>query len=123
MSTPTTDDLDSEVLRSVVEHVFMPPKLPQVGPDDETERKTNVALCNSVLEAAQVFLRIIPSSEISLWMRMIKMMEFVRRTAEAPLTEDGLQRALSNMALGGMYRHIPISRFVRTLISTILCQM
>ena len=107
-AVPTTDNLDSNLLCSVVEHVFMPPKLPQVGADDETERKPNVALCNNLLEAAQDFLQIIPSTESPLWMRMIKMMELVRRAAEAPLTEDGLQRALSDMVLGGMYRYLAL---------------
>ena len=71
MSVPATDNIDPDILRSVIEHVFMPPKLPQVGPDEETERKTNVALCNSLIKAAQDFLKIIPSSESPLWMQMI----------------------------------------------------
>jgi len=104
MSVPATDNLDSDILRSVVEHVFMPPKLPQVGPDEETERKTNVALCSGLIEAAQDFLKMLPSSESSLWIHMIKMMELARRAANAPLKEDDLQRVLSDMALGSTYR-------------------
>lgn len=104
MSIPTTDTLDSDILRSVVEHVFMPPKLPQVGSDEETERKTNVTLCNSLIEAAQEFLKILPSSDSQLWIPMIKMMELARRAANAPLKEDDLQCVLSNMALGSTYR-------------------
>ena len=105
MSVPTTDNLDSDILRSVVEHVFMPPKLPQRGPDEETERKTNVALCNSLIEAAQDFMKTLPSTECLLWIHMIKMMKLARRTTKhAPLKEDDLQCMLSNMALGGTYR-------------------
>src|SRR6266850_4775174 len=103
MSAPTTDNLDSDLLRSVIEHVFLPPKLPR-NHDKETERKTNVALCNSLIEAAQAFLKTIPSSESSLWMHMIKMMELARRAAKTPFKKDGLQRVLSDMALGGTYR-------------------
>ena len=103
MSVPATDTLDSDILRSVVEHVFMPPKLPQVGPDKETERKTNVALCDGLIEAAQDFLKILPSSESPSWIHMIKMMELARRAANAPLKEDDLQRVLSDMALGSTY--------------------
>lgn len=103
MSVPATDNLDSDILRSVVEHVFMPPKLPQVGPDEEAQRKTNVALCNSLIEAAQDFLKILPSSESPLWIHMIKMMELARRVAKAPFNEDDLQHVLSDMALGSTY--------------------
>jgi hypothetical protein len=104
MSIPTTDNLDPDILRSVVEHVFMPPKLPQRHPGEETERETNVALCNSLIEAAQDFLVNLPPSESASWMYMIKMMELARRAASAPWKDGDLQRALSDMAIGGTYR-------------------
>jgi hypothetical protein len=104
MSIPTTHTFDSDILRSIIEHVFMPPKLPQVGTDAATERKMNMALCTSLIQAARDFLKTLPSSESFLWNRMIKMMELVRRAAEAQFTKDGLQHVLSNMALGGMSR-------------------
>jgi hypothetical protein len=104
MSIPTTDNLDSDILRSVIDHVFMPPKLPQQAPDEETERKTNVALCDSLIEAAQDFLQIIPSSDSPLWKHMIKMIQLARSAANTPLKMADLQYALSSMALGGTYR-------------------
>jgi hypothetical protein len=102
MSAPTTDNLDSDILRSVIDHVFLPPRLPRKN-DKETERKTNIALCDSLIEAAQAFLETIPSSESTLWMHMIKMMEFARRAAKTPFKKADLQRVLSDMALGGTY--------------------
>jgi hypothetical protein len=104
MSIPTPDNLDSDILRSVIEHVFMPPKLPQRGPDEETERKMNVALCDNLIKAAKGLLQIIPSSESPLWKHMIKMITLCRRSAKAPLKTVDLQYALSDMALGGTYR-------------------
>jgi hypothetical protein len=104
MSVPSNNNLDSDILRSVIEHVFMPPKLPQTGPDEETKRKTNVALCNSLIEAAQDFLKVLPSSETPLWMHMIKTVELARCAAKAPLKEDDLQRVLLDMALGSTCR-------------------
>ena len=101
MSVPTANQLDTDILHSVIEHVFMPPKLPQVGPDQETEQLTNVALCNCLIEAAHDFLQILPASESPLWMQMIRMMELVRRAARAPLKGYELQSALSGMAPGG----------------------
>jgi hypothetical protein len=101
MSVPTTDNLDSDILHSVVEHVFVPPKLPQKHPGEEMERKMNVALCNSLIEVAQDFLKILPSSESSLWMHMIKMMELARCAASSPWKEEVLRRALSDVAIGG----------------------
>ena len=115
MSVPTTDNLDSDVLRSVIEHVFMPPKLPQKHPGKETERRINIALCNSLIEAAQDFLKIIPSSESPLWMHMIKMMESVCRAQNAPFQTVELQGVLSDMALGGTHTQMACT-FFRLLI-------
>jgi hypothetical protein len=101
MSDPTPDDPDSDVFRSVIEHVFMPPKLPQAGPCEQAELQTNVALCDSLLDAARDFLKSLPPSQRPLWMHMIKMMELARRAAKVPFEEVDLQRALSNMVTGG----------------------
>ena len=101
MSIPVIDDPDPDVLRSVIEHVFLPPRLPQAGPSEETEHKTNVALCNSLVEAARHFLQNVPSSQRPLWMQMIKMMELARRAAKVPFEEADLQHVFSDMTVGG----------------------
>ena len=101
---PAPDDLNSEILRSVIDHVFMPPKLPQIHPDKQREQKTKVALCNSLMEAAQDFLHFLPPAEGPLWMQMIRMIELARRAANAPLNEVDLQRVLSDMGIGGTFR-------------------
>jgi hypothetical protein len=103
MSIPVIDDPDSDILRSVIEHVFLPPKLPQAGPSEETEYKTNVALYNSLVEAARLFLQNVPSSQRPLWTHMIKMMELARRSAKVPFEEADLQHVFSDMAVGGMF--------------------
>ncbi len=100
MPAPAAHDPDP-FLRSVVEHVFMPPKLPQEGPDEQMERKMNVALCNSLLDAAQDFLPNVPASESPLWNRMIKVVKLAHRAATAPLNDTELRRAFSVMAVGG----------------------
>ena len=101
MLAPTTNDPDSCILRSVIEHVSMPPKLPQEEPEGEMERNINVALCDNLIEAAQHFQQYLPYSQSPLWMRMIKMMELVRCAATSPFEEAGLQRVLSDMDVGG----------------------
>jgi hypothetical protein len=101
MSFPTPDDPDSDILRSVIDHVFMPPKLPQADPGEQAEQKTNVALCNSLIVAARDFLHVLPNSQRTSWMPMIEMMELARRAAKVPFKEADLQRDLSSMAIGG----------------------
>jgi hypothetical protein len=94
--------VDFNILHSVVEHVFLPPKLPQVHPGDWTEWKTNEALCDILIRAAQDFRQSLAPSHRPLWMKMIKMMKLVHRAATAPLKKVDLQHAFANMAMGGM---------------------
>lgn len=94
-------NIHSDVLRSVVEHVFMPPKLPQAAQDHKAERELNVAMCHALIEAARNFLQDLPYSQRSQWGHMIKMMESVRRAAKFPLETAELQRTLSSMTVGG----------------------
>ena len=100
MSLPVVD-FDPNVLRSVLEHVFMPPKLPQTGQDHKAERELNVAICHLLIEAARKFLQDLPYSQRSQWGHMIKMMESISRAAKFPLETAELQRTLSNMNVGG----------------------
>ncbi|KAF8492828.1 hypothetical protein F5888DRAFT_1857202, partial [Russula emetica] len=100
MSILPADDL---VLRLVVEHVFMPPKLPQKDPGEQIEREMNVVLCDNLIGAARDFLQDIPSLQRPLWNHMIKMMDLARRAAKVPFEEAGLWRVLSDMAIGDVF--------------------
>ena len=103
MSTLYADDLNSDVLRLVVETVFVPPKLPQEDHGEEIEQRMNAALCGTLVEAAQDFFRDVPSSQRPLWMNMIKMVELAGRTAEVPFEKAELEHIFSNMAIGGTF--------------------
>ena len=97
MSISTADYPDSDILRSVVEHVFMPPKLPQEEPDEQIVRETNMALCHILIETARDFLQDVPASQ-----HVIKMIELAHRAAKFPYEDAELQSIFSNMMIGGM---------------------
>jgi hypothetical protein len=101
----TLPALNFDVLRLVVEHVFMPPNLPQQDPGEESEeieQEMNVALCDNLIQAARDFLQEIPPAQHPLWMHMIKMMDLARLAAEVPFEEAELSGVFSDMAIGGM---------------------
>ena len=98
---PPITDIDSEVLFSVLKHVFLPPKLPQTAPTDGAECETIGALCNILIQAARDFRQYLLPTRQSIWNRMIEMMETIYRTAQEPLLEDELEGALSDLAVGG----------------------
>ena len=94
-------DIDFSVLCSVVEHVCLPPKLPQKAPEEEAERRTNEALCRILVHAAEAFRQYLSPSQELVWARMQKMMESIHRTARAPLVETELKGVLSDLVAGG----------------------
>jgi hypothetical protein len=102
MSILPAYDPNFDLLRLVIEHVFMPPKLSQEDPGEQIEREMNVALCDNLIRAARDFLQDIPPSQHLLWMHMIKMMSLARRAAKVPFEEAELRRVFSDMAIGGM---------------------
>ena len=94
-------DIDSYVLRSVVEHVFLPPKLPQQAQGDEAESRTNVALCHILIDAAAAFRQYLSPSQELVWARMEKMIEYILRAASSPLAEADLARVLAGLVVDG----------------------
>jgi hypothetical protein len=100
MSLPAPN-IDSNILSSVVEHVFMPPKLPQEAPAKEVEQKIKADLCLLLLDAAHAFHQCLPHSKKSTWDHMVKMINLVCRDVEAPSDRTGLQSALSDLSVGG----------------------
>ncbi len=102
----STDDIDSHVLLSVVEHVFLPPKLAPRLPQfqhatESAQRETNVTLCHILIQAARDFSQGLSSLQQSLWARIIKMMESIYSTAKSPQVEAELTNTLSNLTIGG----------------------
>ncbi|KAH9038807.1 hypothetical protein EDB85DRAFT_392096 [Lactarius pseudohatsudake] len=102
MST-SLHDFDSDVLLSVIEHVFLPPKLPQQAPTEEAERGTNMALCHILIQAARAFSRFLSPSQQLSWTHMIKMMESICWTTKGPLVEAELKGTFSDLTVGDVF--------------------
>ncbi|KAI9432021.1 hypothetical protein H4582DRAFT_2084142 [Lactarius indigo] len=95
--SPRITDIGSDVLLSVVDHVFLPLKLPQEAPTEKAERETNVSLCYVLIQVARVFSQGLSPLQQSSWVHMVKMMGYIYRTARAPLVEAELAGALSGL--------------------------
>ncbi|KAI9447738.1 hypothetical protein H4582DRAFT_2137682, partial [Lactarius indigo] len=96
-------DINPDDLLSVVEHVFLPPRLPQKAPTERAEGGTNVALCHVLIQAARAFRQYLTPTQQSIWARVMKMMGTIYQTARAPLVETELEGALSVLAVGDVF--------------------
>ncbi|KAH9062248.1 hypothetical protein EDB87DRAFT_329798 [Lactarius vividus] len=100
---PPITDINPDDLLSVVQHVFLPPRLPQKAPTEKAECGINVALCHVLIQAARAFCQYLSPTQQSIWAPMMKMMETIYQTAGAPLVEVELKRTLSVLAVGDVF--------------------
>ncbi|KAH9009784.1 hypothetical protein EDB84DRAFT_1163543, partial [Lactarius hengduanensis] len=120
-------DIGSEVLLSVVEHVFLPPKLPQEALTEKAERETNVSLCYILIQVARVFSQGLSPLQRSSWAHMINMMGYIYRTVREPLVEAELAGALSGLDVGDVFvMHVRAQNaavLVRVLVDHVRIEM
>jgi hypothetical protein len=64
----------------ILNHVFLPPKLPQ---EDDTETDSDIALCGLVYQASREFTGFLPQSQQKRWSIIIQMLEMLLRTTQA----------------------------------------
>src|SRR6266404_160288 len=101
MPLSDTINIDYDDLLSVVEHIFLPPELPQAKRGKD-ERKTNVALCHILIQAAAAFYECLSPSQKIIWSRMKNMIESIYKTAGAEEVEaEDLKAMLSGLAVEG----------------------
>jgi hypothetical protein len=90
---------NSNALRYILDHVFMPPLLPQK--DDHTE-ENDVALVESVIDAATDYRSRLHSSQQQRWDPILKMLRAFRGTLNSPVfSVDDVQFSLKEMRPGG----------------------
>ncbi|KAH9063764.1 hypothetical protein EDB83DRAFT_804615 [Lactarius deliciosus] len=99
----THPDIDSGALLSVVEHVFLPPKLPQEAQTGKADRETNMALCHILLQVAATFHQYLLPSQEFVWTRMERMIKSIQRAATASPIERELGSAFSNLVVGDVF--------------------
>ncbi|KAH9051484.1 hypothetical protein EDB87DRAFT_1582498 [Lactarius vividus] len=98
----THPDIDSGALLSVVEHVFLPSKLPQEAQTGKADRGTNVALCHILLQVAATFHQYLLPSQEFVWTRIEKMIKS-QRTAMASPIERERGSAFSDLGDGDVF--------------------
>lgn len=95
MFTPSRDDL-----LYILNHVFLPPKLPQEDEGDDARDIHNIALASLVHEAAVDFLSLVSAEYTERWSAIIKMLELFKRYTEA-LNQDDVAADMMGMVQGG----------------------
>lgn len=83
-------------LKYMVNHVFLPPKLPL---QDDANLKFDADLCAELIGAATEFAKYLQGFAKQKWAPIIQMLKNVQDTIE--MTGDSLSRTISSMDVGG----------------------
>ncbi|KAI0057670.1 hypothetical protein BV25DRAFT_1970711 [Artomyces pyxidatus] len=87
-------------LHSAVNHIFLPPQLPQAAAPEPEERRFAVRLCQIALDAAQTYQRHIPPQEQSQCDPIITMLSHLECFVEIPPDKNRLMSVLRAMQPG-----------------------
>ncbi|KAI0066738.1 hypothetical protein BV25DRAFT_1972593 [Artomyces pyxidatus] len=94
--------LDPDAFSSVVEHVFLPPKLPQKAASDLDERRCHTLLCSLAKDSAHNYSHNLPADQKILWNRISRMLKHMQRFATLPPTKEELRDAFGGMEVGDL---------------------
>lgn len=89
-------------LLCLVNHVFLPPELPQAAPGEREESRINTLLCQTVLSWANAYMTYLSTEEEVQWVPIIEMLEQLLHTTQSPLSQLTLQRDFSQLKENGM---------------------
>ena len=90
----------SPTMDYIVNHVFLPPKLPQ---QDDSDDANEHALCLIIYQAAQDYTRVLSAEQQTRWAPILKMLERIDVSHESSLlSKDIISEYVANMECGGM---------------------
>ena len=89
-------------LRYLIDHVFLPPELPQKY--DEDSAKLQLSLAQFVYDSAVLYVQCLPLQERPRWNPILRMLENVVITSDpAAFSKTLLERCMKDMQDGGVY--------------------
>ena len=86
-----------DILRYVLNHVFLPPKLPQ---KDDYDAELDAALCRFVYDAALEFAAFLPQSQQGRWSTVSLLLKNLLESA-GDLDKDMLEINILHLKIGG----------------------
>ena len=96
-SEPTL--LDDTVLRYLLNHVFLPPKLPQ---KDDYDAEHDDALCRFIYDASFEFSAFLSPSQQMQWQIIVQMLTNLLKSTRV-LDKDVLVTNISHLEIGGQF--------------------
>lgn len=97
-----TDALNKDVFQAVIDHTFMPPKLPQNADDEEKNHASDVLLTVLFSNFACSYARNLSDSDRGVWRYLERTLKHLHDTTRMGLKRETLTSTLSQMEIGGV---------------------
>jgi hypothetical protein len=93
-----------EILEQTINHVFLPPKLPQEAGLESLQKETHLLMCQVAFEAIGQLHQNMPPKDQPRLIHVQKMLLHLQDTIQTPLAEKRLQKDLFQLRVGGEWR-------------------
>lgn len=97
MAEPDQSDV---YFQNLVNHVFLPPKLPQQAHQDDEQRQIDLELIRSASHSLDNYKDLDPGV-LDQYACISRLLSHLSQTLENPLSTDTLQQTMSAMEIGG----------------------
>jgi hypothetical protein len=92
-----SEQLSLKDLEYLLNHVFLPPKLPQ---EDDSDKERDIVLCQQMYRATREFERFLPQHQRQKWSVVTRMLEMLLQTTQF-LNNDLLVNNILQLGDGG----------------------
>lgn len=103
---------DTAKLEYIINHVFLPPKLPQ---EDDRDSAKSAALAEELVEALRAFRTYSTQQDLPTWTSLARMVENMSRIRDesGDMNPDKLEQTLLQMVDGGMFTKVTVPQNMR----------
>ena len=94
-------EIDKEDLEAVINHLFLPPQLPQAAPSETQEAKANILLSGIVLQHSESYASLSSTGQ-AFWHPILQMLRHLSDTCKTTLSKASIQSDFCQMKVDGM---------------------
>jgi hypothetical protein len=95
-----------QVLEHAINHVFLPPKLPQEADPESLQDEIHMLMCRVALDVVEQVQENLPVEDPATWGHLQMMLSHLHNTVRNPLDEAQLKDDFVQLPIGGKWRSV-----------------
>jgi hypothetical protein len=95
--------MDKDTIQAIIEHVVLPPRLPQQAPSQESEDSVEGAISALAAASARRYASEVEEGQRAFWITMANTLDHFATTTVVALDKYGMEKDIQGMVNGGMW--------------------